>query len=272
LESAARKAADLGANTFQIFSASPRMWRASAPDPRQVRLLGAARDRYDLHPLVIHVNYLINLASLDPVIRAKSIAAFRGELERAHAIGAAYLVLHPGSHKGASIEQGIAAFVLGLRDAAEGLPDHKLTVLLENTAGAGSHLGSRFEELKSMRDRAGELTGLPIGYCLDTCHLLAAGFDIATQAGLRDTLRSAEALLGLANVHIIHANDSKFPLASHVDRHANIGAGHIGAEAFRRILTHPKLRRKPFILETPIDREGDDRRNLDKLKSLATRL
>ena len=272
LEAAALKAAGLGANTFQIFSASPRMWRASAPDPRQVRLLGAARDRYDLHPLVIHVNYLINLASLDPVIRAKSIAAFRGELERAHAIGAAYLVLHPGSHKGASIEQGIAAFVLGLRDAAEGLPDHKLTVLLENTAGAGSHLGSRFEELKSMRDRAGELTGLPIGYCLDTCHLLAAGFDIATQAGLRDTLRSAEALLGLANVHIIHANDSKFPLASHVDRHANIGAGHIGAEAFRRILTHPKLRRKPFILETPIDREGDDRRNLDKLKSLATRL
>jgi len=272
LESAARKAADLGANTFQIFSANPRMWRASAPDPQQVRLLATARDRYDLHPLVIHVNYLINLASLDPVIRAKSIAAFRGELERAHAIGAEYLVLHPGSHKGASIEQGIAAFVLGLRDAAEGLPDHKLTVLLENTAGAGSHLGSRFEELKSMRDRAGELTGLPIGYCLDTCHLLAAGFDIATQAGLRDTLRSAEALLGLANVHIIHANDSKFPLASHVDRHANIGAGHIGAEAFRRILTHPKLRRKPFILETPIDREGDDRRNLDKLKSLATRL
>ena len=272
LEGAASKAADLGANTFQIFSASPRMWRASAPDPEQVRLLAAARDRFDLHPLVIHVNYLINLASLDPVIRAKSIASFRGELERARAIGAEYLVLHPGSHKGASIEEGIAALVLGLRDAAQDLPSHKVTVLLENTAGAGSHLGSRFEELKSMRDRARELTRLPIGYCLDTCHLLAAGFDITTQAGLRDTLRRAEALLGLANVHVIHANDSKSPLASHVDRHANIGEGHIGAEAFRRILTHPKLRRKPFILETPVDRDGDDRRNLDKLKSLATRL
>ena len=272
LEGAASKAADLGANTFQIFSASPRMWRARAPDPEQVRLLAAARDRFDLHPLVIHVNYLINLASLDPVIRAKSIASFRGELERARAIGAEYLVLHPGSHKGASIEEGIAALVLGLRDAAQDLPSHKVTVLLENTAGAGSHLGSRFEELKSMRDRARELTRLPIGYCLDTCHLLAAGFDITTQAGLRDTLRRAEALLGLANVHVIHANDSKSPLASHVDRHANIGEGHIGAEAFRRILTHPKLRRKPFILETPVDRDGDDRRNLDKLKSLATRL
>ena len=248
------------------------MWRASALDPHQVRLLRAVRDRFDLHPLVIHVNYLINLASLDPVIRAKSIVAFRGELERAHAIGAEYLVLHPGSYKGATVEQGIAAFVLGLRDAAAHLPAHQVTVLLENTAGAGSHLGSRFEELKSMRDLAGELTGLSIGYCLDTCHLLAAGFDIATQVGLRDTLRSGQALLGLDNVHVIHANDSKFPLASHVDRHANIGEGHIGADAFLRILTHPKLRSKPFILETPVDQEGDDRRNLDKLKSLAVRL
>ncbi len=272
LEGAARKAADLGANTFQIFSASPRMWRASAPDPQQVRLLRAARERYDLYPLVIHVNYLINLASLDPVIRAKSIDGFRGELERAHAIGAEYLVLHPGSYRGASVEQSIAAFVRGLRDAARGLPAHKLTVLLENTAGAGNHLGSRFEELKSIRDLAGDLTHLPIGYCLDTCHLLAAGFDIATQTGLRDTLRNAEAVLGLANVHVIHANDSKCPRASHVDRHANIGEGHIGEEAFRRILTHPKLRRKPFILETPVEEEGDDRRNLEKLKSLATRL
>jgi deoxyribonuclease-4 len=272
LEGAARKAGDLGANTFQIFSASPRMWRAGSPDPQQVRLLRAARERHDLHPLVIHVNYLINLASLDPVIRAKSIDAFRGELERAHAIGAEYLVLHPGSYKGASIDEGIAAFVLGLRDAAQELPAHNVTVLLENTAGAGCHLGSRFEELKSLRDLAAELTDLPIGYCLDTCHLLAAGFDIATQAGLRDTLRSAELLLSLANVHVIHANDSKFPRASHVDRHANIGEGHIGAEAFRRILTHLKLRNKPFILETPVDREGDDRRNLDKLKALSTRL
>ena len=269
LEKAALKAAELGANTFQIFSASPRMWRACAPDPRQVRLLTEVRERCDLHPLAIHVNYLINLASLDPVIRTKSIAAFHGELERAAVIGAEYLVLHPGSYRGATVEQGIAAFVLGLRDAAEGLPSHNVTVLLENTAGAGCHLGGRFEELKSIRELAGELTDLAIGYCLDTCHLLAAGFDITTQAGLRDTLRGAEALLGLDHVHLIHANDSKFPLGSHVDRHANIGEGHIGTEAFRRILAHAKLRAKPFILETPVDEEGDDRRNLDTLKSLA---
>jgi len=258
----------LGANTFQIFSSSPRMWRARPPNPGQIKLLKAARERFDLNPLVIHVSYLVNLASADPVIRAKSIAAFRGELERAAAIGAEYLVLHPGSHKERSVEEGIADFVAALRDAAAGFQPRGLTVLLENTAGAGSHLGSRFEELASIRERAGEVTDLPIGYCLDTCHLLAAGFDITTPAGLRATVRSAESLLGLDNVRVFHVNDSKTPLGSRVDRHGHIGEGHIPLAAFRRILKHPKLRGKPFILETPIDEPGDDRRNLDTLKRL----
>jgi deoxyribonuclease-4 len=269
LENAALKAAELGANTFQIFSASPRMWRAKPADAHQIKLLKAARDRFDLNPMVIHVNYLVNLASLDPTIRSKSIECFRGELERAAAIGAEYLVLHPGSYRGNSVEEGIAAFVLGLRDAAHGVHAPRLTVLIENTVGAGCHLGSRFEELQSIRDLARDLTDLPIGYCLDTCHLLAAGFDIANAAGLRASLRSAEEILGLSNIHIIHANDSRAPLGSRVDRHANIGEGHIGLEGFRRILTHPKLRRKAFILETPVKEPGDDRRNLDTLKRLA---
>jgi deoxyribonuclease-4 len=205
------------------------------------------------------------------VIRAKSIEAFRGELERAAAIGADYLVLHPGSYGGRSVEEGIASFVLALRDASEGFQARGLTVLLENTAGSGSHIGSRFEELQSIRELARDLTDLPVGYCLDTCHLLASGFNITTPSGLRDTIRQAEEVLGLSNVHLIHANDSKMPLGSRVDRHANIGEGHIGSEAFRRILRHPKLRRKPFILETPVLKEGDDRRNLDTLKALAAR-
>jgi deoxyribonuclease-4 len=268
LENAALHAAELGANTFQIFSSSPRMWRARPADPGQIELLKAARERFDLNPLVIHVSYLVNLASADPVIRAKSIAAFRGELERAAAIGAEYLVLHPGSYRGRSVEEGIADFVAALREAAASFHSRSLTVLLENTAGAGSHLGSRFEELASIRERVGEVTDLPIGYCLDTCHLLAAGFDITTPAGLRATVRSAERLLGLDDVRVFHVNDSKTPLGSRVDRHANIGEGHIPLAAFRRILKHPKLRTKPFILETPIDEPGDDRRNLDALKRL----
>jgi deoxyribonuclease IV len=268
LEQSALKAWELGANTFQIFSASPRMWRARMPDAAHIKRFRQARERLDLHPLAIHANYLVNLASLDPVVRTRSIHSFRGELRRAIAIGAEFLVVHPGSYRGSSVEQSIAAFGLGLRDAAHGLRAGSLTVLLENTAGAGNHLGSRFEELQSIRDLARDLTGLPIGYCLDTCHLLAAGYPIATAAGLRAMLRSAEETLGLSNVHLFHANDSRGALGSRIDRHANIGEGHIGPDGFRRILAHPKLRAKPFILETPVKHPGDDRRNLDTLKSL----
>src|SRR5262249_29654840 len=150
----------------------------------------------------------------------------------------------PGSYRGHSAEEGIAAFVLGLRDAAAGLALPRLTVLIENTVGAGCHLGSRFEELRSIRDLAGDLTDLPIGYCLDTCHLFGAGFNIATAAGLRETVGYADNILGLSNVHVIHTNDSKGALGSRVDRHAHIGAGHIGLEGFRRILRHPELRHK----------------------------
>jgi len=244
------------------------MWRARSLRAEEIKLLRAARRRFDLKPLAVHANYLINLASNEPEIRTKSIAAFRGELERASAIGAEHLVIHPGSYRGRSVEEGIAAFVLALRDACQGLPAGGLTVLLENTAGAGAQLGSRFEELQSIRELARDLTDLPIGYCLDTCHLLAAGFNIATAEGLRATLRRAGDLLGFTNLRLIHANDSQAPLGSHIDRHANIGEGRIGLEAFHRILCHPKLRRIPFILETPA-KEGHDRRNLDTLKALA---
>lgn len=245
------------------------MWRARSPDPEQVRKFRAVRERCDLYPLAIHVNYLINLASEDPQIRARSIEGFRGELERAAIIGAEFLVLHPGNYRGRSIEDGIASFATGLHEAAKGFRAGRLTVLLENTAGSGANLGSRFEELQSIHELAHDLTDLPVGYCLDTCHLLAAGFNIATPLGLRATIRSASETLGLTNIYLIHANDSKTPLGSRVDRHESIGKGHIGLEAFRRILRHPKLRHKPFILETPIHRKGDDRRNLNTLKRLA---
>jgi deoxyribonuclease-4 len=245
------------------------MWRARPPDPNQVKLLRSARERFDLHPLAIHVNYLVNLASADPVIRSMSIAAFRGELDRAAAIGAEYLVVHPGNYRARSADEGIASFAAGLRDASRQFRSRGVTVLLENTAGCGASLGSTFEELQSIRELARDLTDLPVGYCLDTCHLLASGFDITDARGLRDTLRRIEESLGLSNVHMFHANDSKTRLGSRVDRHANIGEGHIGLATFRRILAHPELRKKPFILETPVKNEGDDRRNLDTLKQLA---
>ena len=269
LENAAREAVRVGANTFQIFSASPRLWRAKAPDPTEVKRFRALREKHDLYPLVIHDNYLINLASCDEALRAKSVEAFRGELERALIIGAEYLVAHPGNCKGYSIDEGIIALVRSLVEAADGLDTHGLTVLLENMAGAGATLGSRFEELAEVRRYAAEFSSLRIGFCVDTCHTLSAGFNIATADGLRSTVAEIDKILGLENVPIIHSNDSKMPLGSRLDRHQNIGQGYIGEDGFRRILKHPKLRSKAFILETPVDEPGDDVKNLETLKRLA---
>jgi deoxyribonuclease-4 len=267
LERSALKAAELGANTFQIFSSSPRQWKASVPSVPAIRLLNQAREKHDLYPLVIHDNYLINLASAHEKIRKLSIEAFRGELERAVAIGAEYLVAHPGNYKGHTIEQGIMHFLEGVAEAAHGLKLGNLMLLIENTVGAGAQLGGRFEELHVMGEFAPKLTDVPIGFCLDTCHLLASGFDIASAAGLRDMLAEADRLLGLDNVRVIHANDSKGALGSHIDRHQNIGNGYIGLDGFRRILHHPRLRSKPFILETPMD-DGWDKKDLDTLRTL----
>ncbi len=268
LEKAALKAAELGANTFQIFTSSPRMWKASVPRRSDIRRFQRARERHDLTPLAVHDNYLINLASADEVIRRKSIAAFRAELKRASAVGAEYLVAHPGNYKGLSLEEGLANVIQGIAVAAGGLRLGGLMLLVENTAGAGSQLGGRFEELALLREVGRRYTDLPIGFCLDTCHLLASGYDVATEKGLRRTVAEADRVLGLENVRVIHANDSKAPLSSHLDRHEHIGQGYIGRNGFRRILTHPKLRDKAFILETPVDQEGDDKRNVEVLKSL----
>jgi len=268
LENAAIKAAEAGANTFQIFSASPRMWRASPPAASAVKLLQRARERHDLQPLVIHDNYLINLASCSEPLRLQSTVAFRGEIERALAIGADYLVAHPGNCKGHSVEQGIYTVIRSLAEAAEGLDTTNLMVLLENTAGAGAALGSRFEELGLMRQFAAEWTDLKIGFCIDTCHCLSSGYDVSSAAGLKHTVAEMDRVLGIENVRVIHANDSKTPLGSHVDRHEHIGRGYIGEGGFRRILNHPKLRAKAFILETPVDEEGDELRNMEMLKKL----
>jgi len=269
LENAALKAGELGANTFQIFSASPRMWRVGPPDPADIALLRKARARLGLEPLVIHCNYLVNLAAVDPLVRARSIVSFRGKLDRAAAIGAEYLVVHPGSYRGQSLEEGIGAFVLGLAEAACGFSAPGLTVLLENTVGGGCQIGSRFVELKMIRDLAMRETDLPIAYCLDTCHLFAAGFDISSAKGLANTIAEVESALGLDSVRVIHTNDSKGHLGSRLDRHENIGQGKIGESGFRRILRHPKLRDKSFILETPVDEEGDDLKNVQALQRLA---
>ncbi len=273
LERAAIKANELGANTFQIFSASPRMWRAGTPDSEQIKLLNKYREKHDLTPLVIHGSYLINLGAPPSVTREKSIEACAGELQRALLIGAEYLVMHPGSYRGLTVEEGIQNVAEGLTQAWRAVDSKlskrpKLAVLLENTAGAGAQLGGNLQELAAIRELASPHLNIPIGYCLDTCHCHVSGFDLSSQTGFQFLLATAADTLGLDNIPVFHANDAQAPFNSHRDRHAHIGAGYIGWEGFRRILNHPDLREKAFILETPIDEPGDDLRNVKALKEL----
>jgi deoxyribonuclease IV len=261
----------LGANALQIFSSSPRMWghgssRISEVDAARFR---GRRSELQLGPLVIHGNYLINLASANPVLRTRSILAFHQELVRALALGADFLVIHPGSAQGTSIESAITAVARGIRQATRGLNLGELRILLENTAGQGSSLGSRFDELKAILAACPEL---PLGVCIDTAHTFAAGWSIHTEEGLPAALREIDRVIGIDRVAVVHVNDSKVPLGSRVDRHEHIGQGKIGLPAFGRILNHPLLAKCAFILETPIDKPGDDKRNVAALWRLTGRV
>ncbi len=275
LERAAIHAHQLGANTLQIFSASPRMWRAKTPDKLQVQLLAAQRAEHDLIPLVIHSSYLINLAAPPSTVRENSLHAFRGEIERGLIIGAEYLVVHPGNYKGLALEQGMLnvaeAITLAWRAVDSTLKSNpRLSLLLENTAGAGAQLGGDLSELAIIQQLASKYLDIPLGFCLDTCHSHVYGFDLATEAGFAALLNTARETLGLAHIPVIHSNDAKAASGSHLDRHANIGAGYIGLEGFRRILNHPDLRDKAFILETPDDEPGGHRQDVATLKELVS--
>lgn len=284
---ALESARKLGANALQIFSASPRMWQVAkvgipASDAKAFR---ARREALALGPLVIHANYLVNLAATQPMLRTRSIQAFHEELVRGVLLGADYVVVHPGTRGDASVESAIASIVDAVKQAAKRVPLGGMRILIENTAGMGSSVGSRLEEVGAIvhdlnrgggSDRTDDRP-LQVGVCLDTAHLLAAGYDIRTEAGLEQTLDAIDRTIGLQNVPVLHMNDSKIPLGGRVDRHAHIGEGKIGREAFARILHHPRLGTLPpeglpgraFLLETPIDDPGDDRRNVAKLWELA---
>jgi deoxyribonuclease IV len=267
LENAVRRASEIGCDTFQIFSANPRGWRAEEPSRDDCRRFRAAREASGLAPLVIHDNYLINLASSDKALRTKSIAAFRREIRRAMALGAEYLVAHPGSAKGSSAAEAVKICAESVKQAAAGLELAGLMVLIENTAGQGSGIGRNFEEVAEIVAGAGR--ELSVGACIDTAHCFASGYSIHTPAGLREMVKALENTVGIKNVRVIHANDSKSAFNSHADRHEHIGKGGIGAEAFRRIVRHPRLRNIPFICETPFANPGDDKRNVEMIRRLA---
>jgi len=265
---ALESAKNLGCNALQIFSASPRMWPTGggALVPAAVATqFRARRHSLQLGPLVIHDNYLINLCSPDRVVRVRSIQTFHDEIVRALALGADFLVAHPGSPLGGDRQRAMSEVAQGIRVAVRGMKLGHLRILLENTSGMGSALGFRLEELRTILDQC---KGLPMGVCIDTAHAFEAGYPIHTADGLEKTLQAIEKTIGLRNVHVIHTNDSKTPFGSRVDRHAHIGEGQIGREAFERIMNHPLLRGRTFILETPLEKPGDDRRNVRALWDL----
>jgi len=269
-ENAAERAYRLGCNTFQVFSSSPRQWKPYELGRPQCDEMKRLRDKYDLKPLVVHTNYLINLATMTEAFLHKSIEAFRGEIERALALCAEYLVLHPGSFRGADREKGLLQTAAAISASAHGLDLAKggLTILIENTAGAEFSLGGSFEQVAEVIEHL--RNHLPVAACIDTCHVHVSGYDIVSEAGFRDTLNKLHATIGLKNVPVFHCNDAKAARGSKLDRHQHIGKGTIGVEPFRRLLNDPRLSHCAFIAETPIDEPGDDCRNVDALKKLVT--
>ena len=268
VQNAAERAYRLGCNTFQMFSSSPRQWAPYDLAEPQCAEMNRLRARYDLRPLVIHTNYLVNMASSNDLFLHKSMEAFRGEVERALALCADYLVLHPGSFRGADREQGLLRTAAAIAASTQGLDLVKggLTILIENTAGAEFSLGGSFEQVAEVLEK---LDGIvPVGACIDTCHTHVAGYDIVSKDGIYETLLHLEATIGLNRVKVWHCNDAKAARGSKLDRHQHIGKGTIGKEPFRILLNDLRLAHAAFIAETPIDSPGDDRRNVDALKSV----
>ena len=268
VENAAERAYRLGCNTFQIFSSSPRQWKPYELGRPQCAEMKRLREKYDLTPLVIHTKYLINLASTTEAFLQKSIEAFRGEIERALELSAEYLVLHPGSFRGANREKGLLQTAAAIAASAHKLDLVKggLTILIENTAGAEFSLGGSFEQVAEVI--AHLRNHVPVAACIDTCHVHVSGYDIVSEDGLDNTLAQLDATIGFQQVPVWHCNDAKAARGSKLDRHQHIGKGTIGPGPFRRLLNDPRLAHAAFIAETPIDEPGDDRRNVQALKKL----
>ena len=265
---AVERAREIGANTFQIFSSSPRMWRAPKVDPKQAERMRDLRAKLDVGPLVIHTSYLVNVCSQSSEIREKSVGAFRGEIERALALRADYLVLHPGSWKGLTRDEGLKLAADSIARAIDGQAweGTGFHILIENTAGSEFSLGGSFEQVAELVARL--KNHAPVAVCLDTCHTHVAGYDMVSVEGYEATMKQAGATVGFDSVRIWHCNDAKAERGSKLDRHEHIGEGTMGLEPFRRLLNDARFDHCAFIAETPVDEEGDEERNVRALRRL----
>ena len=242
-------ALSIGADTFAFFTRNPRGSKAKKEDPADAARAVAALKENGFGKLVAHGAYTMNLCTADPEARAFAADILMDDLRRMAALPGNFYNFHPGSHVGQGVEAGIDQISLALRRAME--PGYPVTVLLETMAGKGSEIGGRFEEIKAILDAVGSSR---VGVCLDTCHVYDGGYDIV--GDLDGVLAEFDRIIGLDKLMALHVNDSKNPFGSHKDRHACLGEGSLGLETFRKIVTHPALRDKPMILETPNELPG----------------
>jgi deoxyribonuclease-4 len=265
-----------GCEALQIFTKSAGQWRARELPPEEIALFRKRVRQTRIRPVIAHNSYLINVAAGNPALRRQSIDALKEELDRAEALGLDGLVMHPGSFTAGTEADGLRLIADALAEVLESRPDGRARVLLEHTAGQGTNLGHRFEHLAAIIDALGATPR--VGVCLDTCHLLTAGYDICSEDGYRETFRQFGAIVGFSRLHAFHLNDSKKPCGSRVDRHEHIGKGCLGLEPFRRILNDRRFAKLPMLLETPkletprslrkSDVDPLDRKNLNVLRRL----
>lgn len=255
-----------GCDCLQIFVKNQRQWVAKPLDDASIAAFTGAWKQSSIAPIVAHATYLINLAAADGENRQKSIRATIDELERCEALGLLGLVLHPGAHLGAGVDEGIRRIATALDEIHKATAGFKTRVLLENTAGQGSTIGSKPAELRCIID--GVKAPERLGACIDTCHLFAAGYDLRDAEKYADTIGEIDSTVGLKQIACLHVNDSKAGLGSHLDRHEHIGEGQIGQAGFVRLLNDPRLAHIPRILETD---KGDDGRSVElDVKNLST--
>lgn len=258
---------ELGCTTIQIFTKSNNQWKARPLTAQEISEFRAKQKEYQISPVVAHDSYLINVASPDKTLQKKSMEALLIELQRCEALGISHLVMHPGSHVGTGEKEGIKRIAEALNWLHSETKDFKTQIALETTAGQGTNLGYRFEQIAEIMDLTEQKKRLAV--CLDTCHIFAAGYDIRTEAGCEKTIVEFDKIVGLDKLKVIHFNDSVKDFGSKVDRHEHIGKGKIGLEGFRFFMNDKRFEKIPKILETPKDEEGKfDRMNLATLRKL----
>lgn len=268
LHTAVDRAEEIGAEAIQIFASSPRAWRFRHHSLEDIDLYQERVNKSKVSPMFIHCSYLVNIGGANDIL-AKSISSLKDHMNAASKIGAMGVIFHGGSHKGVGFDGVFEQAISALKSVLESSPRDVLLVI-ENSAGMGSHIGSSFSEIGRI---VRELESPQFKVCLDTQHSFAAGYNLAEYNGLNEAMDEFQEEVGLSKLVAVHANDSKIVLGGGVDRHENIGEGHIGLPGFETIISHPAFNEVPFLLEVPgMDGNGPDKRNVDLLKKIRSKV